>query len=111
MVEFSSPIDQPLCVAAHPFLPLLTCGFQSGTMRVFDIEKTCVADEFTQFNKAIKKLAYSPGGDLLVTCCEDGSVALHNAAKQHLPTKLMHLSHAPLYVHVSFSPLLSSTKN
>lgn len=75
-------------------------------MRVFDIEKTCVADEFTQFNKAIKKLAYSPNGNLLVTCCEDGSIALHNATQQHLPTKLMHLQYAPLYVHVSFSPLL-----
>jgi hypothetical protein len=47
-------------------------------MRVFDIEKTCVADEFTQFNKPVKKLGYSPNGALLVTCCEDGSVALHN---------------------------------
>jgi WD40 repeat protein len=79
VVEFSSPIDQPLCVAAHPYLPIFTCGFASGTMRVFDIEKTCVADEFTQFNKPIKKLSYAPNGNLLVTCCEDGSIALHNA--------------------------------
>lgn len=53
VVEFSSPIDQPLCVSAHPQLPIFSCGFQSGTMRVFDIEKTCVADEFTQYNKPI----------------------------------------------------------
>lgn len=46
VVEFSSPIDEPLCVAAHPTLPIFSCGFKSGTMRVFDIEKTCVADEF-----------------------------------------------------------------
>jgi WD40 repeat protein len=25
--EFSSPIDQPLAVAAHPYLPLFSCGF------------------------------------------------------------------------------------
>ena len=81
VVEFSSPIDQPLCVAAHPTLPIFSCGFQSGTMRVFDIEKTCVADEFTQFNKPIRKIAYSPSGDLLVTCCENGSIALHNALR------------------------------
>jgi hypothetical protein len=47
-------------------------------MRVFDIAKTCVADEFTQFNKPVKKLVYSPNGALLVTCFEDGRVALHN---------------------------------
>jgi WD40 repeat protein len=64
-------------------------------MRVFDIEKTCVADEFTQFNKPIKALSYSPKGDLLVTCCEDGSIALHNAFRQHLPIKMFHLEFAP----------------
>ena len=91
VVEFSSPIDQPLCVAAHPQLPIFSCGFQSGTMRVFDIEKTCVCDNFTQFSKPIRAIAYSPTGDLLVTCCEDGSVALHNARRQHLPTKILNL--------------------
>lgn len=45
--EFSSPIDQALTVAAHPYLPLFSCGFESGVMRVFDIERTCVADEFS----------------------------------------------------------------
>lgn len=76
--EFSSPIDQPLTVAAHPYLPLFSCGFESGVMRVFDIERTCVADEFSQFNNPLQKLAYSPNGDLLVTCCVDGGVAIHN---------------------------------
>jgi WD40 repeat protein len=84
-VEFSSPIDQPLSVAAHPILPIFSCGFESGTMRVFDIEKNCLSDEFTQFNKPLRKLKYSPGGDLLVAVCEDGSVALHSVRRQHLP--------------------------
>jgi WD40 repeat protein len=59
VIEFNSPLEMPLCVAAHPTLPLFSCGFQTGTMRVFDIEKTCVASDFTQFNKAIRSLAYS----------------------------------------------------
>jgi len=44
--EFTTPVDLPLCVAAHPTLPLFSCGFESGVLRVFDIEKTCVSDEF-----------------------------------------------------------------
>ena len=104
VVEFSSPIDQPLCVSAHPTLPIFACGFKSGAMRVFDIEKTCVAICFTQFDKkSIQAIAYSPCGDLLVTCCENGSVALHNAKRQHLPTKMMHLEFPPQFVHVAFS--------
>ena len=78
-------------------------------MRVFDIEKTCVADNFTftQFNKPIMAVAYSPNGDLLVTCCVDGGVALHNAKHQHLPTKMMNLEFAPEFVHVAFSPKIT----
>ena len=106
VVEFSSPIDEPLCVAAHPTLPIFSCGFKSGTMRVFDIEKTCVADEFVQFNKPIRKLCYSKNGEILVTCCEDGSVAIHNARRQHLPIKMLHLEFPSQYVHVAFSTLI-----
>ena len=72
-------------------------------MRVFDIEKTCVCDNFRQFESPIKAISYSPNGDLLVTCCENGSVALHNARRQHLPTKVLSMEFAPEFVHVAFS--------
>jgi WD40 repeat protein len=101
--EFTTPVDLPLCVAAHPTLPLFSCGFESGVLRVFDIEKTCVSDEFVQFNKPLSKLAYSPRADLLVTCCVDGSIAIHNALRQHLPTKMIHLEFPPENVHVAFT--------
>lgn len=39
--EFTSPQEKPLCVTAHPDLPVFATGFDSGFMRVFDIEKTC----------------------------------------------------------------------
>jgi len=38
-----------------------------------------------------------------VTCCEDGSVALHNARRQHLPTKVLNLEFPPEFVCVAFS--------
>ena len=101
--EFSSPLDQALCVSAHPSLPLFSCGFESGVLRVFDIERTCVADEFCQFNRPLSKLAYSPSGDLLVTCCSDGGVAIHNPRRQHLPIKMLHLEYPPEHVHVAFT--------
>jgi len=110
VIEFNSPLELPLCVAAHPTLPLFSCGFATGTMRVFDIEKTCVASDFTQFTKPIKALAYSPTGELLVTCCEDGSFAVHNARRQHLPTKMVNLEFPPQFVHVAFSPVIARQK-
>lgn len=48
-------------------------------------------------------MAYSPSGDLLVTACRNGSIALHNAARDHLPIKIMALEFPPEYIHIDFS--------
>jgi len=101
--EFSSPFDQPLCISAHPSQSIFACGFHSGKMRIFDIDTTEVIDEFSQFKKPLKSLSYDNSGKYLVTCCEDGSVSIHNAARQHLPIKMMHLEMPPEFVHVAFS--------
>jgi hypothetical protein len=55
-------------------------------------------------------MAYSPSGELLVTVCQNGSVALHNASRQHLPVKLMALEFAPQYTHVAFSAIVEKQK-
>ena len=70
--EFSSPVDQPLCVAAHPQQSIFACGFESGKMRIFDIDTTEVLDEFSQFNKPLRSLRYDNSGKLLIACCQDG---------------------------------------
>lgn len=101
--EFSSPLDQPLCVTAHPQLPIFACGFESGKMRIFDIDTTEVVDEFSQFNKPLRSLRYDNTGRLLIACCQDGSVSIHNATRQHLPIKMMHLELPPEFVQVAFS--------
>jgi WD40 repeat protein len=45
--EFSCPVDQVLSISAHPTLPIFSCGFESGKMRVFNIDTLQVADEFS----------------------------------------------------------------
>ena len=79
--EFSSSVDQPISVSAHPTLSIFVVGFESGKMRIFDIETTDVVDEFSQFNKPLQSLSYDNTGKLLVACCQDGSVSIHNAAR------------------------------
>jgi hypothetical protein len=63
-----------------------------------------------EFKKPIKKLAYSPNGELLIACCIDGSVSFHNANRQHLPMKKLLLNFPPENVHVAFSPITRSKK-
>lgn len=101
--EYSAPQDQVLCVSAHPSLPIFSCGFETGRMRVFDIDSTSVIDEFSQFNRPLTSLSYDNTGSLLVCCCKDGSVSIHNAARQHLPVKMMHLDSPPEFAYVRFS--------
>lgn len=105
--EFSSPIDQPISVSAHPNQSIFACGFDSGKMRIFDIESTEVLDEFSQFNKPLASLSYDAMGRYLIACSVDGSVSIHNAARQHLPIKMMQLQHAPEFVHVAFTHPIS----
>jgi len=101
--EFSSPADQPLCVSSHPHHAIFASGFESGKMRIFDMDTTEVLDEFSQFNKPLQALRYDNSGKLLIACCQDGSVSIHNSLRQHLPIKMMHLQMPPEFVHVSFS--------
>jgi len=101
--EFSATTDQPLCVSAHPTLPIFAVGFESGKMNIFDIDTTEVVDQFSQFNKPIKSLSYDATGRILIACCQDGSTSVHNATRQHLPIKMMHLELVPEFVHIAFS--------
>lgn len=80
VIEFTSPIDQALCVAAHPTLNIFSCGFQKGIMRVFNIDELKLQREYTDFEPTnpIEKIKYSPNADILVACAKDGSVAIHN---------------------------------
>jgi len=48
-------------------------------------------------------MAYSPNGDLLVTCCIDGGVAIHNPRRQNLPVKMMQLEFPPQHIYVAFT--------
>ena len=72
-------------------------------MRIFDIESTGVQNEFSQFNKPLRSLSYDNYGKILVACCADGSVSIHNAARGHLPIKMLHLELPPEFVHVAFT--------
>ena len=72
-------------------------------MSLFDIENTEVFDDFQQFNKDLKALKYDYNGKVLVACCVDGSVSIHNASRKHLPIKMMHLTQPPEFIHVAFT--------
>ena len=54
--EFHSGTDAPVCCAAHPKRHFVAIGFQSGTVRVFDVDGPCVIHEFLNFNHPVGAL-------------------------------------------------------
>ena len=51
-------------------------------MRVFDIEKTCLADEFQILaDHELTKLKYSPNGNILVGVWKNGAIGIHNVMR------------------------------
>lgn len=56
--EFSSTSDEPRCVAYHPFHHIIACGFESGTLRLFDVESTSTILEKRNHRGAITQLLY-----------------------------------------------------
>lgn len=106
--EFVSPNDQAISVSSHPSLPLFACGFESGTLRIFDIERTKVCEVYSQFNLPLEELVYSSDSRLLITASKDGYLAIHNVKLQHQPIKMIPVDFAPPHVSVAFDPTNSA---
>lgn len=102
--EFVSPNDQAIAVSSHPSLPLFACGFESGTLRIFDIERTKVCEVYSQFNLPLCQLVYSSDSRLLVTAAKDGYLAIHNVKLQHQPIKMIPVDFPPPHISVAFDP-------
>jgi len=65
--EFSYPEeDYCLQVSAHPNKLFFAGGFQSGALRIFDIERMCIAEELQYYQTPLKLVKYSVDGRVLV---------------------------------------------
>ena len=102
--EFVSPNDQAISVSSHPSLPLFGWGFESGTLRIFDIERTKVWEVYSQFNLPLWELLYSSDSRLLITAAKDGYLAIHNVQLQHQPIKMIPVDFPPPHVCIAFDP-------
>lgn len=80
--EFCSFDDQALSVSLNPSGHTFACGFQSGCVRIFDIERTAVIGEYRLFSTPLCIVKYvrneANGTNLLVTVSSEGSMAIHN---------------------------------
>ncbi len=101
--EFASYEDQAVSVAIHPSKPVFACGFVSGSLRIFDIEKTSVTDEQRTYEgKSLVLLKYMPGHGTLVGVSQDGSVSAFNF--MHQPVKQVPMEIPATYCGLAVDP-------
>ncbi|KAM4715856.1 WD repeat-containing protein 90 [Anableps anableps] len=74
--------DRPCSVAFHPHEQTFSCGFSSGTVRVFDISSAKLLAEHKQHRGEVIGLAFSSDGDFMYSADSEGSLVLYNASEE-----------------------------
>lgn len=101
--EFFSPQDMPVTVSFHPSTNYFACGFESGSLRIFEIETTSMKEEFLQHECKIVKCVHSPDAKFLISASEDGVVCLYDVGRKYQPVKTIPVEVLGDKVDVCFS--------
>lgn len=74
--------DSPCSVAFHPGEQIFSCGFSSGTVRVFAISSAKLLADHEQHRGEVVGLAFSPDGEFMYSADSQGSLALYNSSEE-----------------------------
>lgn len=90
-IEFNSPLDVPLCGTYHPEVHVIAVGFQSGVLRIFDVDTISTLHERKSSNNSpLFCVIYSKIGDALYTLAEDYTLTVYD--EYYLPSRSVNLS-------------------
>eukprot|EP00939_MAST-03C_sp_MAST-3C-sp1_P005262 g5262.t1 len=83
--EFSTTDDVPECATFNPSNSAhMICGFRSGCLRVFDVERTKLLSEAKPHRAPILGVACSPDGSRLFTFGADNNLCSHDPADRYV---------------------------
>ena len=100
--QFVSSKDPPICVAAPKEL-LFACGFSSGILKIFDLEKTEVLYECKPFKSALNNLLYIQNDKLLVTMSAQGNLSIHDCSNNYIQIKIINIDTPTVYTDISLA--------
>lgn len=103
--HFSSPRDPPVYVCSPRSSQKLVCGFESGTIKIFDIESTKVVYECRAFSSGISKLAYLQNDTILVSLSSIGHISLHDSSErgEYIQIKTIKIDSPAVYSDLTVS--------
>ena len=87
LVEFELPSGCARAVAYHPTEYAIACGFDDGSMRVFDIASTSLLEEYTQHHGKVVDLVYTHGGERLFSAGTDCAITAYDAVHAYQPSR------------------------
>ena len=104
LFEFRVPSEVALCVDYHPARRVIAVGFDSGCVRVFDIESTTLIQEHRQHDGAVLMVEFSGSGSMLVSGGAEGNVCVYSPDDGYLPVKFLATSVRAKRMLLSISP-------
>ena len=87
LYEFQSPDDIATTVSYHPTDPSFVCGFESGSVKVFDEEASAEKFEFTAHDTKVLQVQHSLNGRWMVSLDEEGSATIYDVTRRYQPAK------------------------
>ena len=100
--QFVSSKDPPICVAAPKEL-FFACGFSSGILKIFDLEKTEVLYECKPFKSSLNNLLYIQNDKLLVTMSAQGNISIHDSSNNYIQIKIINIDTPAIYTDISLA--------
>ena len=100
--QFVSSKDPPICVAAPKEL-YFACGFNSGILKIFNLEKTEVLYECKPFKSSLNNLLYIQNDKLLVTMSAQGNISIHDCSNNYIQIKIINIDTPAIYTDISLA--------
>ena len=100
--QFVSSKDPPICVAAPKEL-FFACGFSSGILKIFDLEKTEVLYECKPFKSSLNNLLYIQNDKLLVTMSSQGNISILDCSNNYIQIKIINIDIEAKYTDISLA--------
>ncbi len=100
--QFVSSKDPPICVAAPKEL-IFACGFSSGILKIFDLEKTEVLYECKPFKSSLNHLLFIQNDKLLVAMSAQGNLSIHDCSNNYIQIKIINIDTPSIYTDISLA--------
>jgi WD40 repeat protein len=93
--EFLVPDDVVTCVATSPDQRkhMIVAGFESGCVRVLDVESTSLFIDFQQHQGPVRNVVYSPDGLYLYSSGDDFTVCCYDVRDGYRPVRVFQCYH------------------